>query len=72
MMKRWKTSCTLAPPSDPNESAEASKIAASMDATYGKGKYCPNGADKVVDLEELRAILRTSTDPKQRLDAWNG
>src|SRR6185295_16216186 len=43
MMKLLKTGFTLAPPSDPNESAEVSKIAASLDATYGKGKYCKGG-----------------------------
>ena len=40
MLKLLKIGFTLAPPSDPKESAEVSKIAASLDATYGKGKYC--------------------------------
>jgi peptidyl-dipeptidase A len=38
MLKLLRIGFTLAPPSDPKESAEVSKIAASMDATYGKGK----------------------------------
>ena len=34
-----KLSLTIATPSDPKESEELTRIAASMEGTYGKGKY---------------------------------
>jgi peptidyl-dipeptidase A len=67
-----KLSLTLATPSDPKEGAELTRIAAGMEGTYGKGKYCPSGPESCKDLEELSKILAESRDPKQLLDAWTG
>jgi len=36
-----KLGITLPAPSDPKLNAEVARLAASLDATYGKGKYCP-------------------------------
>ena len=44
-LKLLRNSLTLATPSDPAESAELTRIASSMEGTYGKGKYCPPGKD---------------------------
>jgi peptidyl-dipeptidase A len=67
-----KLSLTLATPSDPKQSEELTKIAASMEGTYGKGKYCPSGPDSCKDIEELSKILAESRDPKALKDAWVG
>src|SRR5262249_54364422 len=69
-----KIGFTLAPPSDPKESAEVNKLAASLDATYGKGKYCkdPNKPDSCLDINAITKIMATSNDPKQLLDVWHG
>src|SRR5512147_1997476 len=76
MMKLLKTSFTLAPPSDPKESAEVSKIAASLDATYGKGKYCkgPQGSAPAtcLDINDITKIMANSTNPAELLDVWKG
>jgi peptidyl-dipeptidase A len=76
MMKLLKTSFTLAPPSDPKESAEVSKIAASMDATYGKGKYCKPAQGSApatcLDINDITKIMATSTNPAELLDVWKG
>ena len=40
-MNLLKVGLTLATPSDPKESAEVTRLASSLEATYGKGKYCP-------------------------------
>ena len=45
-----KNGLTLAAPSNPKESEEVTRIAASMEGAYGKGKYCPQGKDKCLDL----------------------
>ena len=72
-----KIGFTLAPPSDPKESAEASKIAASLDATYGKGKYCKDGGpaaskNDCLDINDITKIMAGSTNPAELLDVWKG
>jgi peptidyl-dipeptidase A len=70
-MTLLKTGLTLATPADPKESAEVTKLAAGLDAAYGKGKYCP-AADKCLDIGDITRIMATSTNPKELLDAWQG
>ena len=62
---------TIATPANPKESEELTRIVASMEGTYGKGKYCPQ-PDKCLDLGDLEKILAESRDPKRLLDAWTG
>ena len=42
-MELLKRTLVLAPPSDPKKTAELTRLAASLDAQYGSGKYCPPG-----------------------------
>ena len=62
---------TIATPANPKESEELTQIVASMEGTYGKGKYCPQPG-KCQDLEDLSKTMAESRDPKQLLDAWIG
>jgi peptidyl-dipeptidase A len=71
-LKLLKLSLTMATPSDPAESAELTRIAAAMEGDYGKGKYCPQGKNACLDLEELSKTLANSRDPKELQDAWVG
>ena len=74
-MQLLKLSLTLAAPSDPEESAELTRIAAAMEGAYGKGKYCPPGAAgpaECLDLEQITRIMASSRDPQQLLDVWRG
>jgi len=74
-MKLLKLSLTLAAPSDPEQSAELTRIAAAMEGAYGKGKYCPPGAagpPECLDLEQITRIMAASHDPQQLLDVWRG
>ena len=41
-MKLLKIGLVLATPADPKESEEVTRLAASLDGAYGKGKYCPD------------------------------
>jgi peptidyl-dipeptidase A len=61
-------------PSDPAVTAELARLAAELEAMYGSGKYCPDGAtgEACLDINEISNILRTSRDPKKQLDAWRG
>jgi peptidyl-dipeptidase A len=67
-----KTSLTLATPKDPKESEELTRITASLEGTYGKGKYCPNGPQSCQDIEQLTKVMAESRDSRQLLDAWTG
>ncbi len=71
-MKLLKLSLTLAAPSDPKESEELTRIVASMEGTYGKGKYCPEGKGRCLSLEDLSRTLANSRDATELLDAWKG
>ena len=71
-IKLLKLSLTIATPNDAKESEELTRIAAGMEGTYGKGKYCPGGPQTCKDLEALSKILAESRDPKQLQEAWTG
>src|SRR5437867_3851658 len=70
-MRLLKLSLTLATPSDPKESEELTRITASMEGAYGKGKYCPPGK-KCLDLEDITKIMANSRESAELLDVWRG
>ena len=72
-LKLLKLSLTLPAPKNPAERAELTKLAASMEGDYGKGKYCPEGdKGKCLGLTELEQIIGTSRDPEELKKAWLG
>lgn len=72
-LKLLKLSLTLPAPKDPKERDEITKIAASMEGDYGKGKYCPDGnTDKCLSLGDMEKILATSRDPEELKRVWIG
>ena len=70
-MDLLKRGLTLAAPSDPAESKEVTKIAASLEATYGKGKYCKT-PDKCLDIDQITQIMKDSRNADELLDVWKG
>ena len=75
-MQLLKVGLVLATPANTAESAEVTRLAASLEGTYGKGKYCPEtqgGAAKpCMDIEAITRVMATSNDPAELLDAWRG
>src|SRR5262245_48254730 len=71
-MKLLKLWLTLATPSDPKDSEELTRIPAATEGAYGKGKHCPPGRDKCLDLEDITKIMATTFDNGQLLDVWRG
>ena len=71
-LKLLKVSLTLATPADPKESEELTRIVASMEGTYGKGKYCPSGPESCKDIVALTKVMAESRDPRELLDVWTG
>ena len=62
-------------PSDPRELTELTRIGASLEADYGKGKYCRksgNHAGKCLDIGQIERIMATSTDPDEVKELWVG
>ncbi len=66
-----KRALTLPAPSNPEATAELSRIAASLEAAYGSGQYCPEG-DECRDLTVLSQTMETSRDPELLLETWIG
>ncbi len=72
-MKLLKLALTLPAPSDPKEAEEMTRLAAGLEAAYGKGKYCPGGDEKkCMNIDDITKIMASSRDPKQLLDVWSG
>jgi len=72
-LKLLKLSLTLPAPKDPAERSELTKLTASMEGDYGKGKYCPEGdKGKCLGLTELEEIIGSSRDPEELKRVWLG
>jgi len=72
-LKLLKLLLTLPAPKDPTERNEVTKLAASMEGDYGKGKYCPDGdKGKCLSLPDLEQIMGNSRDPEELKKAWLG
>jgi peptidyl-dipeptidase A len=69
-----KLTSELVPPGNPAEATELTKLAASLEATYGKGKWCKDPAkpDTCLDIEKISDILATSRDETRVREAWEG
>ena len=63
----------LPAPTDPALREELARIASRLQGTYGKGKYCPDGADGACrDLGDLADTMAQSRDWDELLEAWVG
>ncbi|HVQ40157.1 MAG TPA: M2 family metallopeptidase [Pyrinomonadaceae bacterium] len=72
-MKLLKLSLVLPAPKDPAERDELTKLAASLEGDYGKGKYCPDGdKGKCLSLGDMEEILANSRDPEELKKIWLG
>ena len=66
-----KLGTSLPSPSDADKRRELTQIATEMKGLYGAGKYCRNGGD-CLSGPELEALMQTSRDYDELLDAWQG
>jgi peptidyl-dipeptidase A len=72
-LKLLKLSLTLPAPRDPTERDELTKLAASLEGDYGKGKYCPDGdKGKCLSLGDMEEIMASSRDPEELKRIWLG
>src|ERR1700686_3203735 len=66
-----RLSLTAPAPKDPALRKEMTQIGASLDADYGKGKYCRK-PDDCLDITVIERIMGDSRDPNELKDLWLG
>ena len=69
--KLLRLSLTAPAPKDPALRKEMTQIGASLDADYGKGKYCRK-PDDCLDITAIEQIMGDSRDPNELKDLWVG
>ena len=67
-----KLQATLPAPSDPQKRSELTTIAARLEGTYGKGKWCPEDGKECLDLQGVEEILKKSRSEPELRAAWLG
>jgi peptidyl-dipeptidase A len=65
-----KQGMVLPAPSRPGASQELADIAAKLDTDYATAKFTYNG--RVLTLDEMESVLRTSRDPNETRALWEG
>jgi peptidyl-dipeptidase A len=66
-----RLSLTAPAPKDPALRREMTQIGVSLDADYGKGKYCRK-PDDCLDITAIEGIMGDSRDPNELKDLWLG
>ena len=69
--KLLKLSLTAPAPKDPALRKEMTTIGVSLDADYGKGKYCRKNGE-CLDITAIERIMASSRDPKELEEVWLG
>ena len=60
-------------PNDPAAQKELALVEASLNGDYGKGKWCPDGAEgKCLDVTAVGKLMATNRDPDELKRAWIG
>lgn len=68
-----KLSLTMPAPAEARLREELTQVAASLDGSYGKGKYCPGGDNEpCLGIDDLEERLAKSRNPTDILNVWTG
>jgi peptidyl-dipeptidase A len=69
-----KVALTVATPADPKESAELARILASLDAAYGRGKWCKDATrpESCLDVNQITNVMAASRNPAELREVWEG
>ena len=69
-----KTSLTVVTPSDAKQAEELTTLNASMEAAYGRGKWCKDPAQPAtcLDIEQITEEMATSREPARLREVWEG
>jgi peptidyl-dipeptidase A len=69
--KLLKLGLTAPAPKDPALRREMTEIGVSLDAEYGKGKYCRKNGE-CLDITAIEKLMSTSRDPEALKEVWTG
>jgi peptidyl-dipeptidase A len=69
-----KLSLELVTPADPPLAEEVTRLSASMEGVYGRGRWCPDPArtEACLDIEQITEIMATSRDAARLREVWEG
>ena len=69
-----KLSLVMVTPSNPKEAEELTRIAAKLNATYGKGRWCPDPdkPETCLNIDDITKVMATSRDEKRLREVWEG
>jgi peptidyl-dipeptidase A len=69
-----KVALTVAAPADPRDSAELARILASLEATYGRGKWCRDRGkpESCLDVNQITNVMAASRNPAELREVWEG
>src|SRR5262245_21079700 len=69
-----KLSLVLVTPSDAKDSQELTRIAARLETSYGKGKWCTDGGqpDTCLNVDDITKTMATVRDEKRLREVWEG
>ena len=62
---------TMPAPSDPEKTAEVTRLQTGMESRYGRGEYCLDDG-RCLDLGQMSEILATSRDEALLREVWTG
>ena len=69
-----KVALTVAAPADPRDAAELARILASLDAAYGRGKWCKDATrpESCLDVDQITNVMAASRNPAELREVWEG
>jgi peptidyl-dipeptidase A len=70
-LEKIRLSLDLAAPADPAKSAELTRLATGLDASYGRGRACLEGSKDCLTFEDVNSRMASSRDPKELVALWN-
>ncbi|HEX4955464.1 MAG TPA: M2 family metallopeptidase [Thermoanaerobaculia bacterium] len=70
-LKLLRTYLVLPAPSEPAKTSEVTRLAASLDAAFGTGRWCRT-PDDCLTIDKLERLMAESKNARELLDAWVG
>src|SRR5215471_5084017 len=69
-----KLALVMVTPSDPKEGEELTTIAAGLESTYGKGKWCADASkpDTCMNIDAITKVMADSRDAGKLRQVWEG
>ena len=69
-----KLSLVMVTPSDPKEAEELTRLNSGLRGTYGRGRFCADGADAegCLNIDDITKVMASSRSDAELLRVWEG